>query len=134
VKIRVMARFVALAVVCLTLLTCGDSPTATAHQGWLQVRLTSTNTNDGGVLFTVGGGAIDSVRSSYQQFLSRREKTTLYRVVVGGSIANDVIAEVWVPDTRKASQYSATVLEAVVRGTYAQKEIAGMTLTVTGGQ
>ena len=40
------------------------------------------------------------------------------------------IAEVWVPDTRSASQYSASVVETASR-TYVQRAAAGYSITLS---
>jgi hypothetical protein len=114
-------------------LTCKDSPSegSDASAGWMAVEMTSPNGDDGGIMFIVTGGIIDSVRSTYPNVLSRTESATTMRVVVGGNLATGKIAEIWVPDTRRVAQYSATPVEAAVRGTFVQRPITGYTLKLS---
>src|SRR5689334_19363367 len=90
--------------------TCKDSPSegSGAAAGWVAVDMTTPNGDDGGIMFIVTGGIVDSVRSSYPNVLSRDESATTMRIVVGGNLAAGKIAEIWIPDTRKVAQYSAT--------------------------
>jgi hypothetical protein len=110
------------------LLTCSDS-SGPPPPGWLPVRLVTPNFDDGGVLFTISGARIDSVRSIYPYLVSRMVSETEQRIAVGGTMNGGVIAEIWVPNT--GAEYTATVLEAVVRGTLAQRGITGYAIEVT---
>lgn len=113
--------------------TCSDNPSegGRATAGWLAVEMTTPNGDDGGIMFIVNGGVVDSVRSTYPNVLSRTESASSMRVVVGGSLAAGKIAEIWVPDTRKLTAYSATPVEAAARGTFAQRPITGYTLKLS---
>ena len=114
-------------------MTCKDSPSegSVPVKGWLAVELTTPNADDGGIMFIATGGAIDSVRSTFPNVLSRAESATSMRVVVGGNLSSGKIAEIWVPDTRKFEQYSATPVEVATRGTFAQRPVTGYTLKLT---
>ena len=125
-------RASALILMALLLTTCRDStggndrPTA----GWLALRLTTPNSDDGGVLIAVSGAAIDSIRSSLPVLITRRESGTSIRAVISGNVTSGVIAEIRVPDTRQSAQYAAVISEAASRGNYAQRNIAGYQLSV----
>ena len=108
--------------------TCKDG-TDPARPGPLSLTLATPNSDDGGVLFTISGGPIDSVRAPGFTLLQRTESGTQRRVVVAGTVNAGKIAEVWVPDTRSASQYSASVVEAASR-TYAQRAVAGYSIAI----
>ena len=114
-------------------LTCKDSPSegSVAAAGWLAVEMTTPNADDAGIMFIVNGGVVDSARSTYPNVLSRSESATSMRVVVGGNLVAGKIAEIWVPDTRKVAQYSATPVEAAASGTFAQRPITGYTLKLS---
>lgn len=114
----------------LGLLTCGDDPVQPATPGWLNLRLSTPNADDGGILFTVGGAQVDSVRSTFPNIFLRRESGSTVRVVIVGSLGAGVIGQILVPDTRSASAYTAAVLEVAARGTFVQRSPDGYGLTV----
>ena len=122
----------ALVLIAAIALTCkGDSPTEPVPEpGWLRVSLSTPNGDDGGIMFVVGGGVVDYVRSSHPHGLTRSEEPTTHRIIVGGSIGNGVIAQIWVPDQRKVADYSATVLEVARRGTFGQRLATGYSLSI----
>lgn len=131
-KLRNAFVFAALIASSVAVATCGDSPTGNSKSqaGWLAVNMTTPASDDGGIMFVVGGGTVDSARSSYPNVLTRSESATSFRVIVGGNLAGGKIAELWVPDVRKAAQYTATTVEVATRGTFAQRAVTGYTLTV----
>lgn len=114
-------------------LTCKDSPSEGSGvvAGWLAVGMATPNADDAGIMFIVTGGVIDSVRSSHPNVLSLSQSGGSMRVVVGGNLTNGKIAEIWVPDTRKVAQYTATPVEVAVRGTFAQRPTTGYVLTLS---
>jgi hypothetical protein len=118
-------RFVGLAMLAAVLATC-DGP----HPGWLEVRLVSPNTDDGGVLFTVSGGPIDSIRSPFPDFYSQGAGDS-WRVLVAGSPLANVIAEIWVPDIRVAASYGGTVEQAARVATYEQRPLVGYQVAIS---
>jgi hypothetical protein len=113
--------------------TCDDSPAGGSGPtaGWLAVEMTTPNGDDGGIMFVVTGGVVDSVRSSYPNVLSRVESASSIRIVVGGNLAAGKIAEIWVPDSRTIADYSAMPVEAAARGTFAQRPATGYTLKLS---
>src|SRR5688572_26008532 len=132
-KVSRLLRLALVAGFALTAATCKDSPgtpVETPTPGWLSLSLATPNSDDGGVLFTIGGAAIDSVRSSQIHVVTRRESATTVRVVVAGVVGAGVIAEIRVPDTRDAAKYTAVIHEVAARTTYQQRPLTGYTLSV----
>ena len=129
-----------LRVVVLTLLiastfTCGDSTTPMpaaliTGPGWLPLQLETSATDAGGVLVTIRGGAVDSVRSAVHDVFSKRVGP-LMKVAIIGDLTAGVIAEIFVPDTERASNYSASVDQAAGR-TLEQRDVADYEVKVGG--
>jgi hypothetical protein len=111
------------------LLTCGES-IEPAGPGWLNVVLDSPHADDGGVMFTVQGGPIDSVRSALPDVYDERVSATRWRMIVIGDLPSATIAQVWVPDADAASQYSATVEQAASAATFIQRSPGDYTLRI----
>jgi hypothetical protein len=113
----------------------GAGLTACSHQpsapdgAVLQVSLASPNQDDGALLLTVAGGAVDSVTSEYTTFSHRLDPTRL-KIIVTGSVAPGTIARLWVPDERQIGRYSITVDQAATRGSYAQRDPASYQITL----
>jgi hypothetical protein len=118
-------RLLGLALLLLALGTCDGPP----QPGWLNLRLVSPNGDDAGVLLTVNGGPIDSVRSSFLEFYSAQQGTS-WRMLVAGTPVSGVIAQIWVPNPGAASMYSATVDQVAQSGSHAQRATAGYTLQI----
>jgi hypothetical protein len=127
-------RWVKLALVVLLAVcvgTCGDSTgNDKPSTGWLQLSLATPNADDGGILFTVSGAQIDSVRSTHPHVLINRESASSVRVIIAGDLSAGVIGEIHVPDTRAAGQYTGVVHEVATRTTYQQRPPTGYTVTV----
>jgi hypothetical protein len=121
----------ALALLSVLLAPCGDSTgSGGGRGGWLALQMTTPNTDDGGVLITVSGPAIDSVRSTHPQLITRRESAASVRVIIGGNLTAGVIGEIRVPDMRQAGQYSAVLHEVAARNTYQQRALTGYGLSL----
>lgn len=116
----------------MSVATCRDSPSGASAplEGWLSLDLVTPNGDDGGIMLVIAGGVVDSVRSVHPHVISRAESATATRVVIGGNIEGGQIAEVWVPDTRKVAQYSASAVEVASRISFSQRPVAGYTLTL----
>jgi hypothetical protein len=124
-------RLGVLLLLVLPLAPCGDpSGNDRPVSGWLALRLSSPNADDGGVLITVTGATIDSMRTIHPQLLTLRESATSIRAVIGGNLSTGTIAEILVPDTRQAARYSATIQEVAARTTFQQRALTGYTLSV----
>lgn len=115
----------ALATVALT--TCGEKGVQDVPvPGWLSLNLSTPNADDGAIMFTVSG-PVDSVRSVHPHVLSSKEGSAT-RVVIVGAIGAGALASIKVPDTRQPTQFTATVEQVAVRGSYTQRTPAGYTL------
>jgi hypothetical protein len=92
--------------------------------GTLNVTLTSPNTDDGAVLFTISGGPVDSLTAPGQQVYTSRLDSNTLRVILIGQLEAGTVAQMYLPDVRLASNYSATVNQAAARTSYAQRNPA----------
>ena len=110
------------------LATCNGG-TEPPPAGWLALTLTSPNA-DAGVLVSITGGTVDSVRTTRPQLVSRAVSETEFRLVIGGLVSSGVIAEILVPDVRRATSYTAVVHEAAAPGTYAQRAVTGYSVQI----
>jgi hypothetical protein len=109
--------------------TCGDD---SPGGGWLRVRLSGPAGDIAGVLFSLGGGPIDSVRSSFPTLFTARpgDAATAIRAVVGGDPVSGVIAEIWVPDLHGAALYAGQVEQVAARPAFGQRDPAGYQVTI----
>lgn len=110
------------------LVTCGET-TEPSAPGWLIVRLSTPNTDDGGILFTISGGSVDSVRSSYPDLFIEKD-SLVTQVVVAGDIVAGGIVEIRVPDVTALGSYAATVDQVATRTTFAQRSPQQYSLAV----
>ncbi len=98
--------------------------------GTLSIRLSTPNANDGGVMFTISGGTINSVSSSSYTIFTAQPGTSIRKVVVVGSVTNGVLVTIGVPDVSLAGEYTAVLEQVAARDTYAQQDLSGYTLQV----
>jgi len=80
--------------------------------------VTAADLEDGGLLLTVLGGAVDSVTGLAGYEVFQTLTTTGARAMVFGSIVDGPLIRVWVPDVSRAGLYSVRVDEGAIRGTY----------------
>lgn len=120
-------RVILLAAVTAVTTTCGGIAEPTS--GWVDVHLTTPNSGDGGIVFTVGGAQVDSVRSSFPNLFTRQVSDTSWHVLVAGSLTTGVIARIYVPDVNKLTSYMAAPVE-VAGQDFAQRSTTGYSLTV----
>ena len=129
----ILLLFVLLATACGTgeLATPHTPDTERATPGFVSVSLTTPRADDGVVQLSVAGPAMDSLQlSGGAGFASL--SSGVARFLITGRIASGVVARMWVPDTRKASIYVATVHQAAARGTYQLQDLSqGYAATVT---
>jgi hypothetical protein len=124
-------RFGAIVLVAVVLATCSSDeklPTGQAGPGWLALRLSTQAADAGGVLLSVRGGAVDSVRSAFPHVFEKRVGP-LTKIVVAGDLSNGVIAEIFVPDAGASASYTVTVDQAAAR-TLQQRDPADYDVTV----
>lgn len=124
-----LARWIVLVLTVAVLSTCADS-TAPSAPVWLQVRLTTPNFDDGGVLFSLTGPQIDSVRTSHPYLVVRMVSAAETRIAVAGTVTSGVIAEVLVSDPSVAEQFQGRVREVVVRQALSQRPTNGYAIRV----
>jgi hypothetical protein len=118
----------AVAVVALAtgLATCDSGP----QPGWLQLRVAGPAADNAGMLLTVIGGPIDSVRSALPTLLTAPPGASSVRMIVAGDAVSGVVAEIFVPDVGDAALYAGAVEQVAAVGTFAQRDPAGYRLTV----
>lgn len=125
------ALVVAALAACSTESTVGV-PTSTANPptaGWLTVKLTTPNTNDGAVQLALTGPAVDSVVIvGYDGFATRSDDAV--DMVVVGQITSGDVARIHVPDTTLASEYQVTVSAAATRDSYQLQPTQGYDASV----
>ena len=107
---------------------CGGDGSGPAS-GLLTVSLSTANTNDGAVMFTLTG-AVDSVEAmpGYQAFTVAIDARTR-RVIVIGDMGSGALARLHVRNA-VAAAYQATVTQAAARGTFLQQPTVGYRLTI----
>jgi hypothetical protein len=103
--------------------TSGPGPHTTPRPGVVSLLLVTPNADDGAVLLKVSGGPIDSVASGA---VSMRSAAGIdgATILATGAVQNGVVlARLWLPDITKVAQYSARVVQAAARTTYAQQNV-----------
>ncbi len=128
----------AVVLAAITLACSGDSgnggtgpPVDVANPGFVNVTLSTPNSNDGALLLTVSGGVIDSLTASAGSIFFGATGTNTFRVMVAGTITNGRIVRFWMPDRRNVSRYLATLEQAAARSTYEQQSIGGYSLSIS---
>ena len=117
----------------LGLAACGGgSDLSPPLSGPLDLVLHTPAGDDGIVLVEIAGGAVDSVTALGYRTEPSADGTRPVRVVVSGALANGKLVRIWVPDRSRASDYSATVVEAAARNSYALREGSEYRITITG--
>jgi hypothetical protein len=127
-----MKRVLSLLVVALAAAgagSCGDGTGPVA--GVLTVSLATLSPGaDGAILLTVTGpGALTSVTAAPGLRVFSGTLGTTTKLAVTGPLANGVILRIGVPDTRRASQYVATI-QNVAGNDYSLRGSVGYLLTV----
>jgi hypothetical protein len=127
-------RYPLLALALLALSSCGGGDGGTGSNpvpGTLNVSLSSPNTDDGAVLFTVSGGPIDSVLpQSYTTFSTRVDANTR-RVIVAGDVVDGILVRIHVPDVSKVGDYHVTIGQVAARTTHALQSVGSYSITVS---
>lgn len=106
----------------------GTGPVA----GVLTVSLATPNAgSDGAIQFRFTGPvAPTSITAAPGLRVFSQPLTMVTRVAVTGTLANGAVVTIGVPDTRKLSQYSATI-EAVAGSDFQLRSLTGYSLTVS---
>lgn len=110
----------------------GGSDLSAPLSGPLDLVLQTPADDDGIVLVEVVGGTVDSVTALGYRTESSSVGTAPIRIVVSGALKDGKLVRIWVPDRTRASDYSATVVEAAARSTYLLQDVADYRIEVTG--
>jgi len=124
---------VALTLLVVIGLACGDDTIAPPVPGTVRVVLTAPNTGDGAILFLVSGSETPSAATvpggSGLRVFGPPTLGTTTRFIVTGPLAAGTILNLDVPDVN--GTYTATVLEVAQPGTFALRALSGYSLSVT---
>lgn len=118
------------AAVGLGLLPSCSSEPAGPTQAILTVTLTTSNGDDGAVLFTLSGGPVDSVEAVGYSVYSARIDANTIRVIVTGALGPGPVARIRIPDQRQISGYLVIVNQVAARTTYQQRDPGGYSLAL----
>ena len=105
------------------------SPPQPSGPGFVNLQLSTPNTNDGALLFRLSGGVFDSLTSTFTIFTAP-DGTNAQRVILAGAIGTGNVARFWVPDIGDLTVYRAVVEQAAVRQTYEQQIVTSYSLSV----
>lgn len=98
------------------------------NPGPVDVVLTSPRQDDGAIMFSVAGGAVDSVSSGSYGVFSAQTGPQAYRVIVSGDIVSGPVARLWLPDRNLLAPYTLSIEEVATRVTYQQQSSDGYRL------
>jgi hypothetical protein len=110
----------------------GGSDLSAPLSGPLDLAIRTPSDDDGIVLVEVTGGTVDSVTALGYRTEASSVGTAPLRIVVSGALRDGKLVRIWVPDRTRASDYSATVVEAAARTTYQLQDVADYRIDVTG--
>jgi len=110
----------------------GGSDLSAPLSGPLDLVLRTPADDDGIVLLEIAGGTVDSVTALGYRTEASPVATAPLRIVVSGPLRDGKLVRIWVPDRTRASDYSATVVEAAARSTYLLQDVADYRIEVTG--
>jgi predicted small lipoprotein YifL len=102
-----------------------------ADPGPADIVLASPRADDGAVMFSIGGGPVDSITSRGYGIFASVTGPSSHRVVVNGDLVNGPIARVWVPDRAALGPYTLSIEQVATRGSYTQRDSDGYVLTLT---
>jgi hypothetical protein len=101
-----------------------------ADPGFVSVRLTSPNGDDGALRFIIAGGPVDSLRASGATLYSASTGQNARRVIVAGNIQPSSVALFWLSDRHVLDNYTVTLEEVAASGTFAQRSLQDYSLTL----
>jgi hypothetical protein len=110
----------------------GGSDLSAPLSGPLDLAIRTPSDDVGIVLVEVTGGTVDSVSALGYRTEASSVGTAPLRIVVSGTLRDGKLVRIWVPDRTRASDYSATVVEAAARTTYLLQDVADYRIDVTG--
>ncbi len=127
-------RALALGVVVM-LTSCGTEelppgPVLPSGPGFLQMLLETPRSNDGGLLITISGGSLDSLRASQATVLTGPSGLTVQQVIIAGDVRAGVVLRFWVPERANIANYRAVLNQVATGGDYVQQSLTGYSLTI----
>jgi hypothetical protein len=96
----------------------------------LNVKLSSPQTDDGAVLFTVTGGPVESVEAVSGTLHSLQIDANTLRVVITGNLSSGTIAQIRIGDVTQAARYAAVVNQVAARTTYGLRDPGSYAITL----
>jgi hypothetical protein len=108
---------------------CSGAPSAPVATT-VQVVMSSPYSDDGGVLFTVAGGPVDSLSTTEYTLFSSRDNPRTLQVIVTGNLSTGALATLYLPDERLLPQYSVSLNQAAARASYTERDPAGYRVTL----
>ncbi|MGQ0703974.1 MAG: hypothetical protein ACT4PM_12650 [Gemmatimonadales bacterium] len=99
-----------------------------AVPGWLNLELASPNSDDGGILFRVFGGPIDSLQTGFRGFHTAGDQG--WKVLLTGPLTNGIIARIRVPDINRVEGYRSEIQQIARRRSYAPQGLDGYQLRI----
>ncbi len=126
------------AIACAVVLACQEDATmpgepTLAVPGTLVLSLTTPNSDDGAILFSIAGGEMvaPSAASNSHLLFVRATGGTSINAVVLGDLTQGALMTFDVPDVEKASSYSATVSQVADRNNLLRDDISGYGLALS---
>jgi hypothetical protein len=120
-------------VLALSLLLLSCSNDTGPVSGSLDVHLSSPDSDDGAALFTVTGGPVEKAEAvGGIAYIGKIDGNTT-RIIVAGSLNSGVIAHLHIADMSQAGEYSIVLNKMAVRSTYAAREPAGYSISLSPG-
>ena len=100
--------------------------------GFVAVRLTTPNPNDGALVLQLSGGerVVDSLIGSTGSVFTAVTGPNSFRIMLAGAIGDGPVMRFWMPDRRDVALYTATLEQAAARSTYQQQDISGYSLSI----
>ena len=101
--------------------------------GTLVMSLTTPNADDGAILFSLSGAAIDNPAAvaASDVFFFRATGSTSINAVVVGDISAGALVSFDVPDVGAASSYSTTITEVADRNNALRTSLSGYVLSIS---
>lgn len=96
--------------------------TGNSARGALDLVLSTPNGDDGGLLFSVSGGVVDSVTAAGHALQTARVGGSVKVLAVGALSNGATVARIWVPDVSKVSEYAVAIQQVASRGSFTQRD------------
>ena len=108
----------------------GPTPPGPTTSRAYSVNLSTPNSDDGAISFTISGAAVDTVTSAQGMVFLSRVGTTEVRVIVAGNLAAGKVATVQF-STAVAQNAITVALEQVAARSYTERTLVGYSLSAS---